>query len=443
MPDPAIGKRRALLGIVRSDATLAMVTRATQGAAMGVGALFVIWRTSPTGQGFYFAFVSFGILLQLCDFGLSYASLQAASHLLAIDRIRELRALARRALRINATVTSVASLIVAGLGWWVFSRVPNDATAEWTAAWFAFIACVGLNHLTAPYIFLVEGGVSVSRAWRFRLVQEIASGLALLTVLALGLVLWALVAYYGTRCALAAFWMLRGPLGAADAADGSLTLRRWRVELWPFQWRVGLSAISAYLVFQAFGPILFALRGPAEAGRFALSLSVMNAIVMVTTAWPISQAAHFGVLVGRRQGRDLSRRWSRLLLQSTAFAAFGALATVVVFVGLRVVQPDVMARFAGPVTTGLLIASAIAHHVIACISVVLRSERRDPLLWLGIVGGLVTLGLMTAVALRGELAGVALTYLLCTTATVPVALAAYRRFALRQADIDPLARSIA
>ena len=49
---------------------------------------------SSTGQGYYFAFISFGILLQLCDFGLSYASLQAASHLLAIGRRSAMKALA-------------------------------------------------------------------------------------------------------------------------------------------------------------------------------------------------------------------------------------------------------------------------------------------------------------------------------------------------------------
>ena len=419
---------------LRSDASLAMITRATQGGAMGVAALFVIWHTSPTDQGFYFAFISFGILLQLCDFGLSYAGLQSASHLLATDAIGALPALAALALRINAAVTGLACVVVATLGWMVFARTPGDAVVAWAAPWLAFVVGVSLNHLTAPYLFLVEGGVSVTRAWRFRLLQEILSGSALLTVLALGEGLWALVAYYATRGVLGGLLMRRVPFG--PARGGAFTLRRWRDELWPFQWRVGMSAVSAYLVFQAFGPILFALRGPIEAGRFSLSLSMMNALVMVTTAWPISQAAHFGILLGRRQGRDLALRWNRLVLQSTAFAAVGALTMIVVFLALRELAPDVMTRFAGPTTTGLLIASAVVHHVVACIAVVVRSERRDPLLVVGVVGGLVTLALMTAAALRDELTWIALAYLLCTSATLPIAYAIYRRFAVRQRGAD-------
>ena len=423
-----------LVRFLRSDAALAMGARATQGAAMGVGALFVIWQMSPTDQGYYFTFISFGILLQLCDFGLSYASLQAASHLVATGGTDALPSLATLALRINAVVTFVAALVVATLGAWVFERASDVAGIAWFAPWIAFVIGVAVNHLTAPYIFFVEGGLSVARAWRFRLLQEAGSGVVLLLVLAAGLGLWSLVAYFWTRCALAIVWKRSVPLGPATSV--AYPLRRWRDELWPFQWRVGLSAISGYLVFQAFGPVLFALRGPAEAGRFSLSLSVMNAIVMVTTAWPISQAAHFGLLLGRRQGRDLSARWNRLLLQSTAFAAVGALVTVVAFIVLRQLVPDVMARFAGPTTTGLLIAAAVAHHVNACISVALRSERRDPLLTLGIVAGVGTLTLMKVSAIEGELTGIALAYLGCTVATVPVAAGVYRRFASRQRLAD-------
>ena len=422
----------ATRSFLASDAALAMIARASQGAAMGVASLVVIWYLSPTDQGFYFAFISFGILLQLCDFGLSYASLQAASYLQATGRIGALPALASLALRINVAVTLVASCGVAALGWWLFGRAHDDAVVAWTMPWFAFIVGVGLNHLTAPFIFLVEGGLSVTRAWRFRLIQELASGSALLVVLASGQGLWSLVAYYWMRCTLGVLWMTRVSLQPAGPAGESFTLRRWRDELWPFQWRVGLSAVSGYLVFQAFGPILFALRGPAEAGRFSLSLAVMNAIVMVTTAWPISQAAHFGVLLARRQGRELARRWMRLLLQSTAFTALGVLFTIAVFLGLQAIAHDVMARLAGPMATTLLIATAIAHHVIACISVVLRSEQRDPLLMLGIFGGIVTLGSMTFAATRGELTWIALAYLACTVATVPIAFVVYRRFALRQ-----------
>ena len=415
---------------LRSDAFLAMSTRAVQGAALSLSAVLVILHLSATDQGFYFAFISFGILLQLCDFGLSYASLQAASDLLATGRADRLGDLTRHALRINVVGTFVATVVVGGLGAWTFAGAGGPTT--WVAPWLVFVAGVALNHLTAPSIFIVEGGVSVTRAWRLRLVQEVTAGIALLTVLAIGDGLWSLAAYYWARTVVGAWGLRRFACSLPADAGRASTWARWLREMWPFQWRVGVGAISNFLLFQAFGPILFALRGPMEAGRFSLSLAVMNAIVMVTTAWPISQAAHFGVLLGRQDAARAKTQWKATLIGSTAFAAACAVAAIGFLAWLPRWQPDLMTRFAGPVTTALLIASAVAHHAVSCFAVVVRAERQDPLMTIGIVGGLVTVALMTMAAWTDVPDLVAMVYCACTAATVVLAYRVYRRFARRR-----------
>jgi len=420
-----------LQSLLRSDPLLAMSARGVQGAALSLSAVLVILHMSATDQGFYFAFISFGILLQLCDFGLSYASLQAASHLLATDGSDELSSLADRALRINALSTTVATVLVTALGAWTFASAPG-ATTAWVAPWLSFVAGVAFNHLTAPSIFLVEGGISVTRAWRLRLAQELVAGATLLVVLACGLGLWSLVGYYWARTLLAVWGLKAFASVLRGGRRTAWTTARWMRELWPFQWRVAIGAISSFLVFQAFGPILFALRGPDEAGRFSLSLAVMNAIVMVTTAWPVSQAAHFGVMLGQSDTARMKTHWHRLVVWSSSLAA----ASVVVVIGivwwLPGWQPALMDRFAGPVTTSLLIASAVAHHAIACFAVVMRAERRDPLMVLGIVGGVVTVVAMTIVAAFEGLRYVALAYLLATVATAVQAWRIYRSFERRR-----------
>ena len=416
---------------VDRDALVAVSTRAIQGGVMAAGAAAVIWRMSPSDQGFYFAFISFGIMLQLCDFGLSYATLQSASHMLATRRSDEIAPLGASALRINIAVTLLAWIFVGALGWLVFARTAAHANTDWVAPWIAFISGVAFNHFTAPSIFLVEGGVSVSIAWRFRMRQEIASGLMLILVLAFGFGLWALAAYFWTRFALALLWMSSGIMPKKKAGSTEFSIADWRRDVWPFQWRVGLSAISGYMVFQAFSPIFFWLQGPAAAGRFALSLAVMNALVMVTTAWPISQAAHFGGMLGRNEKRALSSRLVRLLANSTAFSAVGAIAAIAALLVLERFDSRVAARFADFGTTGLLIATAVVHHVVTCFAVVLRSERRDPLLLLSVAGGFVTVACMTIAAALTNVRGVALVYFFCTGLGLPIAYAIYRKFARR------------
>jgi hypothetical protein len=339
--------------------------------------------------------------------------------------------LTSRALWINNRVTAVATAAVAAVGFAMFSGAEEPA-GGWIAPWSAFVIGVGVNHLTAPWVFFVEGGMSVARAWRFRLAQEIVAGAALLIVMVAGFGLWALVAYYWVRCTVAIAWIRRPTIAMHFVAGDGFTMRRWVAELWPFQWRVGIGAVGNFLVFQAFGPILFALAGPTEAGRFSLSLSVMNAIVMITTAWPISQAAHFGVMLGRRDAQRMSRHWTKLVVRSTAFAVFGAALAIVAFFVLRSGWPALMGRFASGTTTTFLVATAVAHHLVACFAVVVRSEQRDPMLMLGIAAGVVTVAAMTIVAAFHPLDAVALTYFACTVTSVPIAYDIYRRFAMRR-----------
>ena len=429
------------------DAIVAVLTRGIQGGVMALGAAAVIWRMTPVDQGFYFAFISFGIMLQLCDFGLSYATLQSASHLAATGRASQIAPLGATALRINVVGTLAAWAIVGVLGWSVFSASGHEAGGAWRWPWIVFISGVAFNHFTAPSIFLVEGGVSVTVAWRFRMLSEIVSGAMLILALALGLGLWALAAYYWTRFAMTASWMRSANMprfmNESQRRRDRFSLAAWRRDVWPFQWRVGVSAIAGYLVFQAFSPIFFALQGPSAAGRFALSLSVMNALVMVTTAWPISQAAHFGGMLGRKETGALSIRLAQLLIGSTVFAVVAAVAAFAALFALDRFDPKVAARFADLGTTGFLVAAAIVHHLVACLTVVLRSERRDPLLWLSVAGGAVTVATMTAVAATSTARGIALAYLVCTTLGLPIAYAIFRKFAQRHGIDSASARRIA
>jgi len=59
----------------------------------------------------------------------------------------------------------------------------------------------------------------------------------------------------------------------------------WQNEIWPFQWRIAISWISGYFVYQTFNPFLFAFKGPVAAGKMGMSLSFANAVMVIAMAW--------------------------------------------------------------------------------------------------------------------------------------------------------------
>ena len=62
--------------------------------------------------------------------------------------------------------------------------------------------------------------------------------------------------------------LLRYPAGEQSVS--------WRNEIWPFQWKIAVSWICSYFSIQIFTPVLFAYRGPAEAGRLHKGIDLVE-----------------------------------------------------------------------------------------------------------------------------------------------------------------------
>src|SRR5579872_4221130 len=82
---------------------------------------------------------------------------------------------------------------------------------------------------------------------------------------------------------------------------------RWFEEVWPFQWRIAVSWFCGYFIFWLFNPVLFAYRGPVEAGQMGMSLSLANAILNIAISWISTKSAPFGTLIARKEYQQLDR----------------------------------------------------------------------------------------------------------------------------------------
>jgi hypothetical protein len=135
-----------------------------------------------------------------------------------------------------------------------------------------------------------------------------------MTTAALGFLL------FGRACR--PFMRLRKRSGIASAFS-------WRREFWPQQWRIAVSWIFGYIMFQSFVPILFQYRGAIAAGRMGASLHVFNAINAVAYAWVYSKAPRMGMLGANGRLDDL-RAVVRDSIRLSSFVAAGGAALVMV-----------------------------------------------------------------------------------------------------------------
>jgi len=328
-------------------AFFSVATRGVQSTTALITIVFVGRFLTLESQGYYYAILSFVAFVMLGEFGLNYAVMQSASHEAAAltgDRaapmyervITRLRALLFGAMRFTAYTTSLAVVLVAAIGTRTFvgSRTPGLPSAAWAGPWVLAILGVAASQQLAPRFALLEGTGGAAAVWRFRMQQELAIAATLWTALALGFGLWSLGIAYTTRFIYSTIWLrshsaaelLRALVhGDASASPPS---NYWRTEVWPFQWRIGLSVVSGYFIFQLLTPIVFALDGAHAAGQFGMTMAITNGLLTATTAWLNSQAPLYGRLIAQRDYGELNREFTRAVGSSFVVVVAAAVAVI-------------------------------------------------------------------------------------------------------------------
>jgi len=186
--------------------------------------------------------------------------------------------------------------------------------------------------------------------------------------------------------------------------------------------------MCSYFTVQILIPILFALRGPIEAGQVGMSLSVTGYISALALAWTSTKATPFGFLIARGEFERLAQMFRQAVVQSMAvFTVIAACALIVVAL-LPGAAPRLAARMVPASLFALLVLGAAASHLTQNLAILLRSFKQEPFLGQSLMVAALTLGLAAAVVPRfGEL-GAALSYLLATGALgLPLACLIYRR----------------
>jgi hypothetical protein len=401
-------------------------------ASGGIGLLAIAYvaarRLAPGELGFFFSFLSFGALIQLGDFGLSYAVLQTAGSLAGTGRLDEIPSLARRARVWNLTVSLLMTIVVAAIATATFSAKtlrPTSATITYVGPFAAYLAAVFVNQLTMPALALREGCGKITQVWTLRLVQEWVASIGCLIALAAGGGLWSLAVLAGARATVAAVWVQVGDRIPRATGD-RFPQARWWSDVWPFQWKIALSSLSGYFIFRAFAPIVLLEQGAVAAGRFGLAISLMNLLIAVSSAWPLSQAARYAAMNAAGRFDELRHDFPRMVAASTLLACFAAAAGVAAITQAARLGVAVAMKLPDPTTTALVIAAAVFHHVVSCFAVFLRAEGREPLLIASVAGSIVTVLAIWAAAHLGTLREIAIVNLACAFTGIPVVLLLFR-----------------
>lgn len=350
---------------------------------------------SLEAQGYYFTFESIAFLRVVAELGLSQVILQVASHecaFLTIDRDKavsgdivaraRLAQVLRTALRLYAVIGVLLWIVLSAGGVKFFAGVTSDVS--WKAQWLTLSFFVAL-HFTSivPAMAMLEGLGQVAEVMKVRVIETLVSYVALWTVLALGGALWALPVFYITSFTVQFGWLIlrrRRLLGSIWQAYDGKHFQLWRSEVLPFQWRLGVSWLSGYLVFQLLNPLVFRLSSPSDAGRLGMSLMTVQGILTIGISVMRAKAPALGNYIAKGDRIQVNKVWKRGFWQSVILTAIGATTLLLVLGALQMKESPFAYRVMPLFWMTVLAVATVINSAAQAISIYLRAYKEEPLM---------------------------------------------------------------
>jgi hypothetical protein len=368
--------------------------------------LLIAHFLNPVEQGYYYTFSSLVALQIVFELGFSFVILQLAAHERAKLQIHDngsitgdpiahsrLASVVQRAVRwyTGGALLMAAMLLPAGFQFFLAHRQLGNQVS-WQLPWIAVVLATTLTFQMDPLFAFLEGCGRIAPVARMRLTQTIAGTLMAWTTLFLHHGLFAPAMIISGQALVGGYFLftqrsLLLPLLRHRTVEHFVS---WRDEIWPFQWRIAISWLCGYFIFQLFNPVLFAYRGATEAGRMGMSLTIASALSTVAMAWMNTKASPFGTLIARRDFETLDLLFFRTLRQSAFLLVAGA---VVLLLGLVFVTqrfPILAERVLPLPVFSLLLATITCNHFVFSEAIYLRAHKREPFLAVSIAVGLLT-----------------------------------------------------
>ena len=391
--------------------------------------LLILRFLTPVEQGYYYTLLSLVSLQVIFELGFSFVILQMAAHECAHltlhpdgriegDAVAHARlaSILQKTFRwyLVAAVILCASLLPVGVyffSWHARATSPVAWHGPWTVAVFATAFLFLLN----PFFSFLEGCGQVWQVGRMRFNQAL---------LGAAMSWGALLAHHGLyspgmvnigyAVAGLAFLYSRRNLCLGLLRQPARGVVSWRSEVWPFQWKIAVSWICAYFSFTVLTPVLFAYRGPTEAGQIGMSLSITGYLSTLVLAWMSTKATAFGQMIARAEFQQLKGLFSRTLQQALGLLVAMAAVCEAAVIALQYWSPWLADRILSPKIFMLLLLTCVSVFIVQSMAIYLRSFKREPFLVQSIVVAVSTVILAVLAAKAWGIEGVALSYFVCT-----------------------------
>lgn len=425
------------------------LARIIQAGGGVISVLFVARFLTGVEQGFYYTFGSIVAIQIFFELGLNGIIIQYVAHEVShlnwednnIELTGENKYLSRLSSLLHFSVkwygffAFILLVTLITVGFTFFSKYGSDSEIViWKLPWVLLAVSTTINLLIAPVLAFVEGLGRVKEIAKIRLCQQAIGLLFVWGGLCLGLKLYipgingivgiviVLIFFFSSDFAktLSIIWKT----SIVEKVD-------YKKEIFPYQWKIALSWISGYFIFQLFNPVLFATEGAIVAGQMGMTLTALNGIQALSLSWMTTKIPLYSGLIAQKKYDLLDFTFNRTLKQSISINGSALVLMFLIIFLIRYFHIiigglDLGSRFLNYLPMALMMVPLFINQFISSWATYLRCHKQEPFLYLSIVIGILcslsTILLGKYMGIIGVTAG----YCLITTCSLPWAYYIYK-----------------
>lgn len=295
------------------------------------------------------------------------------------------------------SLVAIAFFVVVNIvGVFYFRKFDNtNGSVVWLVPWLILALSTSIKLLQAPFTAIFNGLGKVKEMNRIIFYQQVimycsqwilfACGLKLYVVgigALLGVLVWCVFVFKSN------LWRLVVNLLKVKITETISYMK----EIFPYQWKIALSWISGYFIFQLFNPVLFATEGAVVAGQMGMTLSVLTAIQALAMSWQNTKVPYYSGLIEVKNYSELDTIFNKTLKQlvyitSALLIMMIAVLEIVRATHLSIGNSVLGDRFLGFLPTVFMALTILANQYVGSWATYLRCHKQEPFLINSIVVG--------------------------------------------------------
>jgi len=362
--------------------------------------IFIPIFLTPETQGYWYSFISLSALSIFADLGFSNIVLQFAAHEFAYLSFNDELNVQGDELHMK----KLASFLVFTIKWAILMIVivfpiilivgismfnGKHLNVNWMIPWIIYLVGSAISFFNGTLLAFIQGCNLVSVSQKIQFFVGIVNTCVVLVCLFFKFNLYALA--FGSIISASLifiFFFTTFKKFLIHLIKISKTFKySWKKEFFRLLWKYSISFASGYFIFQIYTPFMFQFRGPVQAGRVGISISIWSAIFSISTVWIIAITPKLNMLIAKKEWKKLDQLFFKNLILSVGTFLLGTICAFVILTYFKG-KIKIIDRFL-PIFPMLCLSMGwTLQTLIDTLAIYLRAHKQEPLVLVSAVSAI-------------------------------------------------------